>query len=563
MRITKWKSKYYSATILLMFVVALAFLSSVSFTQRAMAAPGWLAGWEYRKSHTINPAIGAGNGYQVKISVYYGSGADSGQTVYCDSKCKADFGDLRFTSSDGLALLDYWIEEQLDGDHATLWVEIADDLSTSDVTIYMYYGNASAAMTSNGDATFVFFDHFDRGSLDLGKWVVRQGDVSVASSELVLTGIASPRGLVEGLTTFGSNSALHTMARLSQGTTHTHHFCSMRENGFWDNRAGDLYTVNTGANKAHYATVESNITTIAMITLDDVTVYHSYMATLRPSESKLYQGSVLKATVTTNVPPVDMSVVFFEGETPSTYCYVDWCFVSKWVDPEPAHGAWGTQEAARRPKLSTNSMAAMCRKLGEPFTVKVNLSEPYYAEDFEFEMRFNTTLLDYVGVTWDAWLTGAISADEINGILIGSTSGDPVTGNLTVVSITFVAACNHIWKNEETMPWQNIQSGSIFIQRANLSYPSSQDLQYERGSLSQIEVGPDVIYSWSPIKGDVNLDGIVDIFDLTAVARYLGVKEGDLLWPLASKYDLTNSGGKAIDILDLIVVATNYWYHYP
>jgi hypothetical protein len=87
-------------------------------------------------------------------------------------------------------------------------------------------------------------------------------------------------------------------------------------------------------------------------------------------------------------------------------------------------------------------------------------------------------------------------------------------------------------------------------------------LQYERGGLSQIEVGPDLIYAWSPIKGDVNLDGRVDIFDLAAVANYLGVKEGDALWPAASKYDLTNSGGKAIDILDLIVVSTNYWYQY-
>jgi hypothetical protein len=256
-----------------------------------------------------------------------------------------------------------------------------------------------------------------------------------------------------------------------------------------------------------------------------------------------------------------MVTLFYEGQGTGTYCYVDWIFVSKWVDPEPTHGTWGSQEQGRRPVLSMNPTGAICRMLGETFTVKINLSEPYYAEDFEFEIHFNTTLLNCTDVIWDAWQTGAVSVDDTTGIITGSTSGSPVTGNLTVMSITFAAACNHIWR--QITPWQNIQAGSIFIQRANLSYPSSQDLQFERGGLSQIEVGPDLVYSWSPIKGDVNLDGTVDIFDLAAVANYLGMKETDPLWPLASKYDLTGSGVKAIDILDLIVVSTNYWYHYP
>jgi hypothetical protein len=561
MRIISKNSSNYSVAFLLMFIVALGFLSSFSYIHSAMAAPGWLAGWEFRKSHVITSAVGAGTGYQVKMTVYYGSGSDSGQIVYCDGKCKADFGDLRFTGSDGVTLLDYWIEEQVDSDHATLWVEVAEDLS-SDVTIYMYYGNVSATTMSNGDNTFIFFDNFVGDSLDLSKWVVRQGDVSVASGELVLTGITSPRGLIDSSTTFGINAAVHTKARLSQARTHTHHFCSMRESGTWYNRAADFYSVNTADNYAHYATVEANVTTIVPITLSDVASYHLYTATWKAGESRGYQDDTLKATITSNVPSANMGVVFFEGETVGTYCYVDWCFVSKCVDPEPAHGVWGSQEQSRKPVLSMNPTAAICRKLGETFTVKVNLSEPYYAEDFEFEISFNTTLLDYVSITYDAWHTGTTSADEINGILTGSTSGSPVTGNLTIVSITFVAACNHIWRNEATMPWHNVQSGSIFIQLATLSYPSSQDLQYQRGSLNQIEVGPDVIYSWSPIKGDVSLDGHVDIFDLSTIAQYISVKEGDPLWPAASKYDLTNSIGKSIDVLDLIIISTNYGYDY-
>ncbi|MEM3589414.1 MAG: hypothetical protein QXN33_00255, partial [Candidatus Bathyarchaeia archaeon] len=41
------------------------------------ARAGWLSGWSYRKRHIINPASGAGTGYQIRIIAHYGSGTDS------------------------------------------------------------------------------------------------------------------------------------------------------------------------------------------------------------------------------------------------------------------------------------------------------------------------------------------------------------------------------------------------------------------------------------------------------------------------------------------------------
>jgi intein/homing endonuclease len=49
----------------------------------------------------INPASGAGTNYQVRIVAHYGSGVDSGPDVYLNGKCRTDFGDIRFTRSDG------------------------------------------------------------------------------------------------------------------------------------------------------------------------------------------------------------------------------------------------------------------------------------------------------------------------------------------------------------------------------------------------------------------------------------------------------------------------------
>jgi len=108
----------------------------------------WLNGFPYRKSHVINHAAGAGTNYQVQIAVHYVSGTDSAGDVYLNSKCRTDFGDVRFTGSDGKTPLDYWLTSKVDGEKAVFWVKVADDLSSVDRTIYVYYGKSDATTTS-------------------------------------------------------------------------------------------------------------------------------------------------------------------------------------------------------------------------------------------------------------------------------------------------------------------------------------------------------------------------------------------------------------------------------
>lgn len=118
----------------------------------------WLTNWQYRKSHIINAQAGAGTNYQVGIKVYYGSGTDGTETVdndvmgkvYCNSHCKTDFGDIRFTDDDGSTLLDCWMEEKVNSNYAIFWVEVADSLESSNVTIYIYYGNSNAKYPFQG-----------------------------------------------------------------------------------------------------------------------------------------------------------------------------------------------------------------------------------------------------------------------------------------------------------------------------------------------------------------------------------------------------------------------------
>jgi hypothetical protein len=115
---------------------------------------GGLSGFKERKSHVLTAGTGAGANYQMRIHIIYGAGADSGEDMYCDSKCNADFSDLRFTSSDEQTLLSYWLESKLDGDNAIFWVKVTEDLD-SDRTIYVYYGNSYAVSLSSQANTFV------------------------------------------------------------------------------------------------------------------------------------------------------------------------------------------------------------------------------------------------------------------------------------------------------------------------------------------------------------------------------------------------------------------------
>lgn len=183
-----------------------------------------ISGWDYRKQKTINgTTAGAQTNYQMKLTVYKGSGADTSGVVYLGGNARDDFGDLRFTKSDGVTLLDYWIESYTSGVSAVVWVEV-DSIPTSPNTasIYIYYCNPSSTSSSSSAATFMFFDDFN----DLNNWVTdispNYGEslsASVSNSEVSITTSVSnsdPKGsyaIKRTSTAFNPNVAIRTRYR--------------------------------------------------------------------------------------------------------------------------------------------------------------------------------------------------------------------------------------------------------------------------------------------------------------------------------------------------------------
>ena len=114
---------------------------------------------------TIDAGNTAGAGYQVKIDVPYSSFMQS------------DYDDIRFTDNDKTTELDYW-REDYNATYGVFWVKIADAIP-SNIIVYMYYGNPTATTTSNGTATFPFYEDWTSETIG-SDWTVENSDGSVS-----------------------------------------------------------------------------------------------------------------------------------------------------------------------------------------------------------------------------------------------------------------------------------------------------------------------------------------------------------------------------------------------
>ena len=155
--------------------------------------------WNYRKAITISNSGSSLTDYQVLITI------DSASLI-TSIKMRSDCGDMRFTSSDGSTLLDYWTESDCNTNSTKIWVKTSS-LSTGTNTIYMYYGNSSATSLSNFAATFPATpvnNGFETGTFS--GWTVTGPGLSVVSGGI---GNYQARMTAGG----GSNCSNHTLSQ--------------------------------------------------------------------------------------------------------------------------------------------------------------------------------------------------------------------------------------------------------------------------------------------------------------------------------------------------------------
>jgi len=144
----------YKLLISILIIVALCSELAIFAGSVQASTPWFNLSWTRRKAISIDNTLNPNNlvDYQVKINVNYAS------------SMKDDFSDLRFTDSNGMTLISHWVESYVASVSAVVWVKIPNIPASDTTTIYMYYGNPSASSTSDGKATFEFFDDFETSS---------------------------------------------------------------------------------------------------------------------------------------------------------------------------------------------------------------------------------------------------------------------------------------------------------------------------------------------------------------------------------------------------------------
>lgn len=122
----------------------------------------WLTGYGYRQSISLaGSAAGTVTNYQFRFDVNAGTGTSATNVLYLESHASSFPNDIRFTSSTGNTLLDYWVDPtNQTATYASIWVEVPYLALSSSTNIYIYYGSTGASSASSGINTFPYFQDF-------------------------------------------------------------------------------------------------------------------------------------------------------------------------------------------------------------------------------------------------------------------------------------------------------------------------------------------------------------------------------------------------------------------
>jgi len=293
----------------------------------------WLDGYSSRKTHAINGSP-AGNqeDYPVKVIVHRSNGTDGGEDVYLgEAGCLADYRDIRFTDA-GETLLDYWIESN-NTQSALIWVNVPT-IPLNGTEIRMYYGNENATSESNGEATFLFFDHFEGPEIDKAKWNV-SGTPQISESVLELNTTKGAAYIVSK-TTWPVNTAYGSYGVMNSSINSTWQ-------GYYNNSGPFLmfYPENpnlraiTKNNKSQSTPLGKEYegwTKFEIIRNGTANVTYSLNGTV-----------VADHTTPLAISPDPISIQL-RGTVNSQF-RTDYLFVRPYVFPEPTHGNWSAQES--------------------------------------------------------------------------------------------------------------------------------------------------------------------------------------------------------------------------
>ena len=307
------------------FIIVMLIITNI----RVVYAEGPGASWTKYMKININSSTGTLTNYAVPINITY------------DSDMQTDFDDLRFYAEDDTTELDYWLEEKVDSQWAYVWVKV-DTINSS---IYMYYGNPSAASASNGENTFLFFDDFDDGTLDTTKWYEpwTNGDYEEANGYLRVTGGNSAWEAVGSKIQYYNGYSWRVRFNVTAETDKWSVGLDDRSNdgSSNDGDAADIsYIRYYNSNKQYYSDAGDGTGESASRT-SNFTSFRTGDFMLNSSGVMIYDNDMFVYN-SSDSPDIDVGISFWVyGQTLSIYA--DWTFARNWTYPEPSYSVGSEQ----------------------------------------------------------------------------------------------------------------------------------------------------------------------------------------------------------------------------
>ncbi len=201
-------------------------------------------------------------------------------------------------------------------------------------------------------------------------------------------------------------------------------------------------------------------------------------------------------------------------------------------------------------KMSVTPSTFTVGKIGKIFKINVTVADVINLYGFEFKLEYNSTLLDAINITLGSFFPNPNSSFVLKNY-INHTAGylwfaatllapePPKIGSGILATITF-----------------NATYGTIYPDTAQCDLHLYDTILGDNTGQSITHDTVDGQYAFAPIRGDINGDGIVDIFDMVIVATAFGSRLSDPSPPWDQRADLNNDS--KIDILDAVILAVNF-----
>ncbi len=412
---------------------------------------------------------------------------------------------------------------------ARFWVKDSDNLSVSNSTIYIYYGNTNSVSTSSGAQTFPFFDDFSGSSLNSSNWASSgTGEITVAGGTCKISTISGQWGPIElnAVNAYGTGYATEFRSKVTSGGNSYNYLG-------WANGVGTVVEMFASEPISGYtweafnaAPSETNLN-LSSVAPDSNTFSNFEIMRDSSVRSIFKTNDVVVGNLSGNLPIINLSPSFYVSNGLKSFVSsvdVDWVFIHKYVNPEPLPGNWGQEETSGpQNNWSQTSQAdfqsgtlSNLDSTSVPGQLTVALtpsqSSPLFSDDFVASGGLSN------------WTTSGGSWNVVNGseVVVGSAN-----------QYSFDYAGNASWSNytvESKVMWVSGQYGGAIGARLNpvtgtrysfWVYPSSDGPNVVRlckgtswsawSLLGQASVSTDA--NWHDLRMDLNGSSIKCYYD--------------------------------------------------